>query len=326
MMAFISTDWIDDYMATRGLESSLFRAYLIGLYFSMTTMTTVGYGDLTPTNEKEVGFALCAMIMGGAFYGYAVGTICTIVNNRDLNVSAYHDRMDAVYAWLDYHKLPREIRSRILRYFKLSLSARAATSESDVVRELSPSLRNEVGKLILQDDVKNNPLFDDLPINAVARIQKIMQTIHVEGNQVVVQQGDAGTAMFIVQSGAVQLQRFDVSYDQVISSRVLSKGDSFGEEILTSLREFYGYTVTAIEDSTFLSLDEEEFQNLFEHMPDVRDRITSNAALLFNASTTTDVISDRSLMLRCFRPGQAYAKQWPKTSLREVSDSEIDSW
>ena len=38
-------------------------------------------------------------------HGYAVGIICSMVANRDLNAAAYHDKMDLVYAWVDHHRL-----------------------------------------------------------------------------------------------------------------------------------------------------------------------------------------------------------------------------
>ena len=38
----------------------------------MTTLSTVGYGDITPTSDIERGYSMGAMVVGGAFYGYIV--------------------------------------------------------------------------------------------------------------------------------------------------------------------------------------------------------------------------------------------------------------
>lgn len=39
------------------------------LFLSRTTVTTVGYGDITPQNDDEKMFTMFSMIVGGAFYG-----------------------------------------------------------------------------------------------------------------------------------------------------------------------------------------------------------------------------------------------------------------
>merc|ERR1712014_526508 len=141
-----------------------------------------------------------------------------------------------------------EVRRRIIRYFKSYLAEQAAVAEDDIVKELSPSLRKEVGKLVIHQDILNNPLFDGLPINAVARLQTIVKLVNIESGGEVVQAGESGTAMFIVNKGMVRLEL--ESGETRLPPRVLTGGDSFGEEILTGLEEKYLYTVVAIQPAS----------------------------------------------------------------------------
>ena len=41
-------------------------------------MTTVGYGDITPTNMAERIYAICAMFFGATMFGYVIGSIASI--------------------------------------------------------------------------------------------------------------------------------------------------------------------------------------------------------------------------------------------------------
>ncbi|KAJ3117841.1 Kinesin-like protein kif27 [Physocladia obscura] len=47
--------------------------YVQSLYWTVTTMTTTGYGDITAKNDGERVFALFTMIIGVLFYAYVSG-------------------------------------------------------------------------------------------------------------------------------------------------------------------------------------------------------------------------------------------------------------
>jgi hypothetical protein len=73
-MSTVSDDgdsWVDHL---RGIDwhdnsTTLSDKYLVSLYYTITTIATVGYGDVTPRNTYERMFSIAAMIVGGAFYG-----------------------------------------------------------------------------------------------------------------------------------------------------------------------------------------------------------------------------------------------------------------
>ena len=49
--------------------------YIYSLYFSSSTLLTVGYGDVTPTNVYEILMILVTQIIGIATFAYAVNQI-----------------------------------------------------------------------------------------------------------------------------------------------------------------------------------------------------------------------------------------------------------
>ena len=70
--------WLDNYA-----EESSPRIYLHAMYFSMTTMTTVGYGDIYGLNVMEKGVSIGCLIVGASTYIIGTGSITTLMSNFD---------------------------------------------------------------------------------------------------------------------------------------------------------------------------------------------------------------------------------------------------
>ena len=98
--------WVYSY-ADGGDDRDLYEAasdwgkadvYLLCLYWAMTTITTVGYGDICPESSEERLVAICAMIAGTGFYSYVIGSVSSIISSTDSTQRTYLEKMDLVYS------------------------------------------------------------------------------------------------------------------------------------------------------------------------------------------------------------------------------------
>lgn len=77
---YSDSNFIDDAIMAKigddGSEVSGMEQMLVTMYFILTTLTTVGYGDsLTPMNSNEYALMIWIMLMGVTFFAYAVEEI-----------------------------------------------------------------------------------------------------------------------------------------------------------------------------------------------------------------------------------------------------------
>jgi hypothetical protein len=54
--------------------------YLYSIYWSVTTVTTIGYGDVTPVTDLEVCFAILAEVIGMFIFVYATNSVSQLMN------------------------------------------------------------------------------------------------------------------------------------------------------------------------------------------------------------------------------------------------------
>jgi hypothetical protein len=70
--------WNDEF---RGLDRS--EQYILATYFTITTITTVGYGDISATTSIERVLSIFTMIIGVVTFSYATGSLSSILATVD---------------------------------------------------------------------------------------------------------------------------------------------------------------------------------------------------------------------------------------------------
>ena len=57
--------------------------YIESAYFTITTVATVGYGDIYPVNTLERGFTIVLMLIGVSAFTFVSGALSSILSSYD---------------------------------------------------------------------------------------------------------------------------------------------------------------------------------------------------------------------------------------------------
>ena len=155
------TTWTNSYddgrIAQEGM--GLGTRYLYSVYWAVTTLTTVGYGDIVPTNDRERLYALCAMLVSALVFGYMISNIGSLVASMDRQAALVEEKTDAVKEYVTWRGLPRDLALRVKKHYAFYYTQRAAFDEIELLDGLSPSLRSEVTRFVLRETLGKLPLF-----------------------------------------------------------------------------------------------------------------------------------------------------------------------
>ena len=64
-------------------DETVDRLYLISIYWAYTTITTVGYGDISARTDIEMMMGILTMVIGVFFYSYTIGSLASFLGSLD---------------------------------------------------------------------------------------------------------------------------------------------------------------------------------------------------------------------------------------------------
>lgn len=123
------------------------------------------------------------------------------------------------------------------------------------------------------------------------RGEELFGTLYAKGD-VVFREGDVGNALFVIQSGAVEVSREHGGRRMVVA--LLERGDFFGEMALVD-DEKRSATVTAIADSRLLPITRRSFRERVRADPGVALHLLRTLCLRMERMRATEAIEARSL-------------------------------
>ena len=112
--------------------------------------------------------------------------------------------------------------------------------------------------LVTFEAILEVPLFEELPIKALSKINEKLDAVLLPPNEAVFEKGEVADSMYIIESGRAQVE--------LENPIVLEQGDYFGEMGLINNNP-RNATITTLEEVKLLQLKKEDLEELFDEHP-----------------------------------------------------------
>ncbi|XP_030636864.1 potassium voltage-gated channel subfamily H member 7 [Chanos chanos] len=92
--------------------------YVTALYFTFSSLTSVGFGNVSPNTNSEKIFSICVMLIGSLMYASIFGNVSAIIQRLYSGTARYHLQMLRVKEFIRFHQIPNPLRQRLEEYFQ----------------------------------------------------------------------------------------------------------------------------------------------------------------------------------------------------------------
>jgi len=239
-----------------------FDLYVRGFYWTTTTLTTIGYGDILPNGTNQIIFVIFVEFIGAGMYGLIIGNIANLIANIDVAKSQHNEKMEKLNTFLRYRDIPQDLSRKINSYFDYLWQTRRGYDESSVLEELPSSLKTWVSLFLNKDIIEKVPIFEGASEEFIKEtIMNLKPVVYTPGDYIVTA-GELGFDMFFISKGNVDV----VSADGSTVYATLSDGQFFGEiALLLSMPRTASIIAKGYCD--LYSLDKETFERILGRYP-----------------------------------------------------------
>ncbi|CAL8363342.1 unnamed protein product [Boreogadus saida] len=201
--------------------------YITSLYFTMTSLTSIGFGNIAPTTDGEKIFAVAMMMIGSLLYATIFGNVTTIFQQMYANTNRYHEMLNSVRDFLKLYQVPKGLSERVMDYIASTWSmSRGIDTEkvSRTVLQICPKdMRADICVHLNRKVFKEHPAFRLASDGCLRALAMEFQTIHCAPGDLIYHAGESVDSLCFVVSGSLEV----IQDDEVVA--ILGKGDVFGD-------------------------------------------------------------------------------------------------
>lgn len=205
-----------------------FDQYLRGVYWCVTTIATIGYGDYTPNHNSnlQIIYTIGVMVFGVGMYGYIIGNVASLIANLDTARAAYQEKMEEINDFFRTKRVPAGLQSRVRDYYSYLWETQKSVSSVSITEELPHTLSMEILLFLNRTILEKVSLFRNANEIFIREIVQLLRPIVFLPGDYIIRQGEYGDCMYFLSSGDVEVLVGDRNVAQ------LGAGSPFGETAL----------------------------------------------------------------------------------------------
>ncbi|XP_013585484.1 PREDICTED: potassium channel KAT3 isoform X2 [Brassica oleracea var. oleracea] len=207
-------------------DRSIWLGYTYSMYWSIVTLTTVGYGDLHAVNTREKTFNMFYMLFNIGLTAYIIGNMTNLVVHGALRTFTMRSAFNHILRYTSKNKLPDMMRDQMLAHMQLKFKT-AELKQEEVLQDLPKAIRSSINEHLFRSVIENAYLFKGLPDGLIVQMVSNIKAEYFPPKMEMILQNEIPTDFYILVSGGVEIIRSKGASEQVLAK--LGPGDMAGE-------------------------------------------------------------------------------------------------
>ena len=208
------------------IDSSNFQIYILSFYWTLMTVTTVGYGDVSAGTTSERIYNLFIMSFGVLMYSFTIGSLSSILATMDQKNEEMNQKLQILAGIKKEYNLDKDLYDKVRKVIKFDLS-RNQKDKMEFLQELPNKLRIELSQIMHDKVVQSLNFFKEQPNDFFAYVAPLLKPVKFSQNDFLYKIEDVIDEMYFVTKGTI-IFCLDKKYDEK-EIKEIKKNNNFGE-------------------------------------------------------------------------------------------------
>ena len=187
------------------LEGTTKDKYVTAVYWTFTTLTTVGFGDVTGYTETEKAYSIVVMAIGVTWYAFIVSSMSTIMGGFDTYNATMRNKITKLNCFMRDAKLPTELRRKLRGHLEQASVDKANVYEAEkVLRDLPAILRTDVLMHLNKSLIQQFSFLNGKSKQFTVRIVTSLRPLFVNPGGFIIREGSHAEEMYFLTSGTAE--------------------------------------------------------------------------------------------------------------------------
>ena len=265
IIVWCSSGWYSIRYADSALEA---------VYWTLATLTTVGYGDITPSNLRETCYAIVVGAVGATFTAGIIANVTSFFHDIDITDENIEHKFNCTKKFLDNHSRSLEQVKRVQDYFDYMDREQGGVNEDIILNKSLPShLKSSLIIHITSPMILNCELFSQCEAGFQRRLMTSLERNFFGLGTTIMNRSIPSDGMYFVKKGQVELYH-DINGCKKILKKV-NVDEFFAEECLLEHWDQNPYIAESITDCELWHLRRSDFNRIIDDFPHVRAKLNS---------------------------------------------------
>ncbi|XP_063236097.1 potassium voltage-gated channel protein eag [Bacillus rossius redtenbacheri] len=197
--------------------------YVTALYFTMTCMTSVGFGNVAAETDNEKIFTICMMIIAALLYATIFGHVTTIIQQMTSATAKYHDMLNNVREFMKLHEVPKALSERVMDYVVSTWAMTKGLDTDKVLNYCPKDMKADICVHLNRKVFNEHPAFRLASDGCLRALAMHFTMSHSAPGDLLYHTGESIDSLCFIVTGSLEV----IQDDEVVA--ILGKGDVFGD-------------------------------------------------------------------------------------------------